>query len=361
MTIIGQGIVAREAGAPVRVEELHIDPPGPGGVLVRVLASGVCHTDLHIRNGRAGPLPVLLGHEATGIVEQVGEGVTSVKPGDHVVMAPISGGCGRCLNCMLGLRNMCQNTPRPGPHHHTKQGQPLLPLAGPVGGLAEYTVVHEFQTAKVPEDLPMHVACLLGCGVLTGFGAVVNRAQVRPFQSVAVIGVGGVGLNAIQGAAFSGAHPIVAVDLLDNKLQAARQFGATHTVNASGLDAVQGVKDATGGRGVDFSFIMAASAKAVRQGFEMLGPRGTAVVVQITAGDMADFRPGEFIGERVMTGSMLGSTRLQLDVPRYVDIYKAGRLKLDELVSACYPLDKVNEAVESSKGGAALRNVIVFD
>jgi Zn-dependent alcohol dehydrogenase len=275
-------------------------------------------------------------------------------------MAPITGGCGRCMNCMIGLRHMCQGYSRSGPHHRNKRGEPLAPLAGPVGGLAECTIVHETQAAKVPNDLPMQVACLLGCGVLTGFGAVVNRAQVKPFQSVAVIGTGGVGLNAIQGAAFSGAHPVVAVDLLDNKLEAARLFGATHTVNASKTDAVQGVKDATGGRGVDYSFIMAASAKVVRQAFEMLGPRGTAVMVQITSGDMSDFSPREFIGERMFTGSMLGSTRLQVDVPRYVEIYRAGRLKLDELVSECFPLERVNEAVESSKSGGALRNVIVF-
>jgi len=210
----------------------------------------------------------IAGHECAGVVDAVGEGVTSVTPGDHVVMAPITGGCGRCMNCMIGLRHMCQGVTRSGPHHHNKRGEPLAPLAGPVGGLAEYTVVHEFQTAKVPDDLPMHVACLLGCGVLTGFGAVVNRAHVKPFQSVAVVGTGGVGLNAIQGAAFSGAHPVIAVDLLDKKLEAARLFGATHTVNASTQDAVQGVKDATGGRGVDYSFIMAASSKAVRQAFE---------------------------------------------------------------------------------------------
>ncbi len=353
--------VLYEVNKPLVVEDVDLDTPGPGEVKVRLGATAICHSDLHFFDGDvpfrgAG----IAGHECAGVVEEVGEGVSSVQPGDHVVMAPITGGCGRCLNCMLGLRNLCQGVSRSGPHHRNKRGEPLLPLAGPVGGLAEATVVHETQTAKVPDDLPMQVACLLGCGVLTGFGAVVNRAQVKPFQSVAVIGVGWVGLNAIQGAAFCGAHPVIAVDLLDRKLEAARTFGATHTVNASHVDPVQGVKDATGGRGVDYSFIMAASPKAVRQAFEMLGPRGTAVMVQVTSGDMSDFAPREFIGERSFTGSMLGSTRLQLDVPRYVDIYRAGRLKLDELVSECFPLDQINEAVTSSKTGNALRNVIVF-
>lgn len=353
--------VLYEAKQPLMVEEVKLDRPGPGEVKVRLGATAICHSDIHFFDGDV-PLRMagIAGHECAGIVEEIGDGVTSVKPGNHVVMAPITGGCGRCTNCMLGLRHLCQGVTRSAPHHHNLRDEPLAPLAGPVGGLAEYTVVHEFQTARVPDDLPMHVACLLGCGVLTGFGAVVNRAQVQPFQSVAVIGTGGVGLNAIQGAAFSGAHPVIAVDLLDNKLDAARRFGATHTVNASQVDAVQGVKDVTGGRGVDYAFIMAASSKAVRQAFEMLGPRGTAVMVQITSGDMSEFSPREFIGERMFTGSMLGSTRLQVDVPRYVDIYKAGRLKLDELVSACYSLDQVNDAVASSKSGAALRNVIVF-
>jgi S-(hydroxymethyl)glutathione dehydrogenase/alcohol dehydrogenase len=353
--------VLYEARQPLVVEDVELDSPGPGEVKVRLGATAICHSDIHFFDGDV-PLrgPGIAGHECAGVVEEVGPGVTSVKPGDHVVMAPITGGCGRCTNCMLGMRHLCQGSPRGGPHHRNMRGEPLAPLAGPVGGLAEHTIVSELQTARVPEDLPMQVACLLGCGVLTGFGAVVNRAQVKPFQSVAVIGTGGVGLNAIQGAAFSGAHPVIAVDLLDNKLEAARKFGATHTVNASTVDPVQGVKEATGGRGVDFSFIMAASTKAVRQAFEMLGPRGTAVMVQITSGDMADFAPREFIGERMFTGSMLGSTRLQLDVPRYVDIYRAGRLKLDELVTECYPLERINEAVASSKSGAALRNVITF-
>ncbi len=353
--------VLYEARKPLVVEEIDLDPPGPGEVKVKLAATAICHSDIHFFDGDVpGRLPGVAGHECSGYIEEVGAGVTHVKPGDHVIMAPITGGCGQCLNCTLGLRNMCQNNPPRQPKHKTKSGQVLAPLAGPVGGLAEYTVVGQYQVAKIPDDLPMDRACLLGCCVLTGFGAVINRAQVRPFQSVAVIGVGGVGLSAIQGAAFSGAHPVVAVDVLDNKLEAAKSFGATHTVNAAKGDPVQGVKDATGGRGVDFSFIMVGVEGVVRQAFQMLGPRGTAVVVGIVTGNMADFAPREFIGERMLTGSMLGSTRLQLDVPRYVDIYKAGRLKLDEMVTGRYSLDQVNEAIESSKSGAALRNVVVF-
>ena len=352
-----------EAGKPLVVEEIDLEPPGPGEVKVRLAATAICHSDIHFIDGDMPTKgPGIAGHECSGYIDEVGEGVVTVKPGDHVVMGPVSGGCGRCLNCMLGFRNMCTDRTPPKVHHRTKSGQELATLAGPVGGLSEYTVVSQYQVAKIVDDMPMDRAALLGCAVITGFGAVINRAQVRPFQSVAVIGTGGVGLNAIQGARFSGAHPIIAVDVLDNKLEAARFFGATDCVNSAKVkDPVQAVKDITGGRGVDFAFIMVASNEAVRQGFEMLGPRGMVIVVGIVTGDLSGFRAAEFIGERMLSGSMMGSTKLQLDVPRYIEIYKAGRLKLDELITGRYPLEQVNEAVESSRSGQALRNVIVFD
>lgn len=354
--------VLYEVNKPLIVEEINLDPPGPGEVKVRLAATAICHSDLHFFVGdMPAKLPGVAGHECSGYVDAVGEGVTSVKPGDHVVMSPVSGGCGHCVNCMLGFRNMCQDRRPMSPHHHTKKGQDISTLAGPVGGLGEYTVVNQYQLAKITDDMPMDRAALLGCCVITGFGAVINRAQVRPLQSVAVLGVGGVGVNALQGAAFCGAHPIIAVDILDSKLETARVFGATDTVNSAKVkDPVQAVKDLTEGRGVDYAFIMVASIEAVRQGSSMLGPRGVEVVVGIVAGDLSSFTAREFIGEKTLTGSMMGSTRLQLDVPRYVALYKAGRLKLDELITGRYPLERVNEAIESSKSGESLRNVIVF-
>ena len=349
------------AKTPLVVEEVDLDSPGPGEVKVRLRATAVCHSDIHFFDGDV-PIrgPGIAGHEAAGIIDEVGAGVTYVKPGDHVVMAPITAGCGQCHNCLLGMRFSCTGIARSGPHHKNKKGEPLAPLAGPVAGFAEYTVVNELQTVKVPEDLRPEIACLLGCGVLTGFGTVVNRAKVRPFQSAVVIGVGGVGLNAIQGAAFSGAHPIIAVDVLDSKLEAAKMFGATHGVNATKVDPVEAVREITGGRGVDHAFIMVGADKVVRQAFQMLASGGSSYMVAIASANLADFSAREFISGRGFTGAVLGWTNLRLDVPRYIDIYRAGRLKLDELVTAAYPLDKINEAADSTRSGEALRNVITF-
>jgi S-(hydroxymethyl)glutathione dehydrogenase/alcohol dehydrogenase len=354
--------VCYEVNKPLVVEEVDIDPPGPGEVKVRLAATAICHSDLHFLTGDIpSKLPGVAGHECSGYVDELGEGVTSLKPGDHVVMSTISGGCGHCVNCMLGFRNMCENSRYSQALRHNKKGEDIGPIAGPVGGLAEYTVANQYQLAKIPDDMPMDRAALLGCAVITGFGAVVNRAQVRPFQSVAVLGCGGVGVNALQGAAFSGAHPIIAVDILDSKLKTALTFGATDTVNSAKVeDSIQAVKDLTDGRGVDYAFITVGSTEAVRQGALMLGPRGTVLVIGIALGNLSSFIAEEFIHEKTLTGSLMGSTKLQLDVPRYIALYKAGRLKLDELITGRYPLEQVNEAIESSKSGKGLRNVIVF-
>jgi S-(hydroxymethyl)glutathione dehydrogenase/alcohol dehydrogenase len=355
--------VLYEAKKPLVVEEVDLDPPGPGEVKVRLAAAAICHSDIHMLMGDLpSKLPGIAGHECSGYIDEIGPGVTSVKPGDHVVMAPVTGGCGHCVNCMLGYRNLCQNNPPRPPHHHTKKGEPIATLAGPVGGFVEYTVVGEYQCAKIPDDMPMDRAALLGCAVITGFGAVINRAQVKPFQSVAVFGIGGVGVNTVQGAIFSGAHPVIAIDILDSKLEIAKNFGATHTLNSKKVDdPIQAIKDMTYGRGVDYSFIMTPSIDAVRQGSLVLGPRGMEIIVGIARGDLSKFMATEFISEKMLTGSMMGSTRLQLDVARYAEIYKAGRLKLDESITGRYPLEKINDAVASSMAGEALRNVIVFE
>ncbi len=355
--------LCREFKKPLVIEDVDLLPVQPGEIKVRLAATAVCHSDIHVINGDMPfPLPGIPGHEAAGYVEEVGEGVTDLRIGDHVVMAPITGGCGRCVNCMMGLRHMCLNWKAHPPHHRTKRGELAATMSGPVGAFAEYTVVQAVQTAKIPDDVPMDRASMLGCAALTGFGAVVNRAQVRPFQSVAVIGAGGVGLFAIQGAAFSGAFPIIAVDVLDSKLKAARTFGATDGVNsATSPNPVQAVKDITGGRGVDHAFLMVGSDAALRQGFEMLGPRGSIYVIGMAMGPLSKFNAMEFISERSLSGAMLGSTKLQLDVPRYAALYKAGKLKLDEMVSGRYPLSRINEAIKSTADGAALRNIVVFE
>ena len=218
----------------------------------------------------------------------------------------------------------------------------------------------ESQIVPIPKDFPMDIASLLACGVITGFGAVVNRAQSKTVEQCRVIGTGGVGLNSVQGAAISGAYPVIAVDISDYKLEAARSFGATHTVRADDKDAINIVKHLTHGRGADYVFVSVGNASAVEQGFSMSGPRGMTVVIGISQHGINDNLADIFPGERVITSALMGSTRLSMDIPILIDLYKAGRLKLDELITNRYPLEQINEAIESAERGEALRNVIIF-
>jgi Zn-dependent alcohol dehydrogenase len=232
-----------------------------------------------------------------------------------------------------------------------------------VGSFAEYTIVDQSQVVKVPSNMPLDRAALLACGVITGFGSVVWRMAVKAINSVVVIGTGGVGLNAVQGAAFTGAYPVIAVDVLDSKLEAAKKFGATHVVNAKQGDPIDAVRKLTSGRGADYVFVTVGSAAAMKQGFQMSGKRGTTVLVGLpTPNDNSlTLSPFEFIGvEKVMTGSFMGSANLAVDIPNLVTLYQAGKLKLDELITNRYPLEKINEAIEAVEKGQALRNVIVF-
>ena len=355
--------VCYEFGKPLVVEEIDIDPPKNGEVKVKMAATAICHSDIHIIRGELPQaLPCVAGHESSGYIEEVGEGVTTVKPGDPVV-ASLLVSCGKCLYCTTGRTHLCEavwsrNTETP---FRNKQGQSLIQMTR-IGSFAEYTIVDESQVVKIPEDMPMDSAALLACGVITGLGAVVNRAQVEVGSSCVIIGTGGVGLNAVQGAAISGAYPIIAMDLSDNKLEAARAFGATHTVNSGKVDAIKAVKDLTEGRGADYVFVTVGSAQALRDGFSMLGPRGMAVMVGLPKmKDSVTFSPVEFImGEKVLTGSYMGTTSLKWDIPKLVELYKAGTLKLDELITGRYSLEQINEAIESVERGEALRNVIVF-
>jgi len=353
--------VCYEFGKSLVVEEVDLDPPKRGEVKVRIGATAVCHSDIHaVRGEMGGKVPMVAGHESAGYIEEVTEGVTSVKPGDHVAVSLLTS-CRRCLFCVTGRPHMCEaKWPLATESRlHNKKGEDLRHMVR-VAGFAEYVIVDESQTVKVPEDLPIDIAALLACGVITGFGAVVNRAQVEPMSSVVVLGTGGVGLNSIQGAAFSGAYPIIAVDISEYKLEAARSFGSTHTVRGDDENAIKEVQQLTAGRGADYVFVTVGSAAAVEQGFAMSGPRGMTVVVGIPpGGEMITIRPF-FGGERMLTSSMMGTTRLSMDVPKLVDLYKAGHLKLDELITDRYPLERINEAIESVERGEALRNVIVF-
>lgn len=354
--------VCYEFGKPLVVEEITIDPPQRGEVKVKLAATAICHSDVHLIRGEwGGDLPVVPGHEAAGIVAEVGEGVRSLQPGDHVVVSLLRN-CGRCLHCMTGAPYLCDADFALDTDTRLRnlRGEQLQ-RGDRTAAFAEYTVVHETQCVQVPTELPLTSTALLACGVITGVGAVVNTAKVPPGSSVAVIGVGGVGLNAIQGARIAGARSIIAVDLLENKLAAARTFGATDTVNATEHEPVETVRARNGGRGIDYVFVTVGSSRAVEQGFDMIRPGGMVVVVGLPpASATVALNVHHFWAERHVVGSPMGSTRLNVDVPWLVELYRQGRLKLDELVTRCYPLEEVNEAIESMERGEALRNVIVF-
>jgi len=355
--------VCYENNKPLVVEEVTIDPPKAGEVKVKIAATAICHSDIHLFKGELPFKPPLVGgHESAGYIEEVGKGVTGFKPGDRVVISLMSN-CGKCRYCRTGRSHMC-NAVWPLEKEariHNKKGQDLgQPFR--IGSFAEYNIVHESGLVKIPDDMPLDRAGLLACGVITGFGAVVNRARVEPMRSCVIIGAGGVGLNAVQGAAISGAYPIIAVDIADNKLKAAKAFGATHTVNASKGDPIKEVQDLTDG-GADYVFITVGSVAAISQGLFMSGPRGMTVIVGLPAFmDTLQVPPFIFIkDERMLTGSYMGTTQYQTEIPKLVALYKAGKLKLDELITARFPLEDINHAIELVEKGKALRNVIMFE
>lgn len=348
-------------GKSLVVEEINIDPPQKGEVKVRMGATAICHSDIHVIRGElGGRLPLVPGHESAGYIEELGENVTSVKLGDAVVVSLLTS-CRRCLQCVSGRPHMCEaRWPLSRESRlHNKQGQDLTHMTR-TASFAEYAIVDESQVVPIPEDMPIDRAALLACGVITGFGAVVNRAQVEALSSVVVVGTGGVGLNSVQGAAFSGAYPVIAVDLSDSKLEAARTFGATHTVKADAENAVDSVKQLTSGRGADYVFVTVGSTAAIQQGYLMSGPRGMTVVVGLPPRGETITLPPFLPDERMFTSSGMGTTRLSIEIPKLVALYQAGRLKLDELITNRYPLGQINEAIEAVERGEVLRNVIVF-
>ncbi len=354
--------VCYEFGKPLVIEDVKLDPPGKGEVKIKLAATAVCHSDIHALTGDLpGQLPIVAGHESSGYVDELGEGVTGFKKGDPVVVSLLAS-CGKCKYCLTGRSWLC-NTPFPMEKEtrmHNKKGQDLGMFLK-MGSFAEYTVVDQSQLVKIPVDMPMDCASLLACGVITGWGAAVNRAKVKVGESCVVIGVGGVGLNAVQGAAISGGYPVIAVDISDKKLEAAKKFGATHTVNSSKKDAIAEIQKLTGG-GADYVFITVGSIKAVEQGFMMTGPRGMAVIVGLPKfTDTLTLSPFLFIkDERVLTGGYMGSTQLQTDIDKLVKLYQAKILKLDELITNRFPLEDINKAIDQVVKGEALRNVIMF-
>lgn len=355
--------VCYEFGAPLIVEEIEIDPPQAGEVMIKLAACAICHSDIHYMEGAwGGVLPAVYGHEAAGVVTEVGAGVTMAQPGDHVVVT-LMRSCGRCYFCTQGQPHLCEATMPIDTNGrlHTRDGQPIF-AAMKCGAFAESVVVHESQLVRVHNEMPLDSASLLACGVITGLGAVVNTAHVPPGSSVVVIGAGGVGLNSVQGARLAGAQPIIALDLVESKLAAAMNFGATHTINPRDEDVQGRVRALTGGRGADFVFITAGSGKAIEQGATLMRRGGTLVIVGMPAtGVKLELEAANFANDsqRVL-GSKMGSTRLSVDVPKLVELYQEGRLKLDELITKRYPLEQINEAIAAVNRGEALRNVIIF-
>ena len=360
-------------GEPLVVEEIELDAPKAGEVRVRLAAAAICHSDVHLIRGDwrmdfpemngEQTVGLVAGHEAAGVVEEVGEDVTNVEPGDHVVISLLRS-CGHCFFCATGETHLCENdyALKTETRMRTARGEPLFQAIN-TSAFADESVVDQSQLVPIPKDVPLDSAALLACGVITGLGAVVNTAGVRPGSSVVVIGCGGVGLNSVQGARLAGAYPIIAVDLLDNKLEAARQFGATHTINTSReSNPAEIVRELTHGRGADYAFVTVGVAKPVSQAIDMVRRGGCVTMVGIPETEATiPLSIRNSVGQNIrLLGSSMGSTRLSVDVPRLVDLYRNGRLLLDEMVSNRYPLEQINEAIESMERGEALRNVVVF-
>ena len=356
--------VFREVNVPMEIEEVTVSKPGPREVLIRTKAAGICHSDMHFFNGSyPGKLPMVLGHESAGVVEQVGSDVHYVKPGDHVITC-LSVFCGHCDQCLTGHLSLCQESEmsrgkeeEPRISHND---QPLTPFAQ-LGSFAEMMLVHEHALVKVREDMPMDRAALIGCGVTTGIGAVIHTASVEPGSTVAVIGCGGIGLSAINGAALAGASRIIAVDMVASKLELARKFGATDLVDASDGEAIEKVRELTGG-GVHYSFEAIGLKATAEQAFRMLRPGGTATVIgMIPPGQMVELHGVDFLAEKKIQGSMMGSNRFRVDMPRFVDFYLQGKLHLDDMISNRIALTDINEGMAALETGEIARSVIMFD
>ncbi len=359
-----QAAVCNEYGAPLTIEDLILAEPREGEVRVRLKAAAICHSDISNLRGEwaGGSTPTVAGHEAAGVVESTGDGVDSPSVGDHVVVTLVRS-CGQCDACKAGHTVCCSGT------FDLDSESRLRNSAGQgveqglrTAAFAEACVVHRSQLVHIPNDVAFVSAALLGCGVITGFCSVTNLANIESDSKVVVIGAGGLGLNSIQGARLRGASLIIAVDVFDNKLQAAREFGATHTINALNQDAVAEVESICPG-GADYVFVTAGRSEAFSQSIDMLHKFGTSVILGMPPDDDRMFSVDSHVlttGRRVL-GSKLGDTCIEKDIPKLIGLYQSGQLKLDELVSNAYPLSDINQAIESVERGEALRNVIVFN
>ncbi len=355
--------VLREVNKPLEIEEINHGDPAAREVLIRTVAAGICHSDLHFQNGSYPyPLPSVLGHESAGVVEAVGSAVTYVKPGDHVITC-LSAFCGHCEYCITGHMSLCQE-----PELQRPADQPPRLSSGDdtvhqflnLSSFAEFMLVHEHALVKVREDMPLDRAALIGCAVTTGVGAVIHTAKVEPGTTVAVIGCGGIGLSTINGAAIAGAGRIIAIDMVPAKLELARKFGATDTINSKEVDPVEAIREMTSG-GVHYSFEAIGLKVTTEQAFKMLQRGGTATIIgMIPVGTQIELHGPEFLMERKIQGSNMGSNRFRVDMPRFIDFYLSGKLHLDDLIANRIKLEDVNDGMEALKTGEVARSVIMF-
>lgn len=348
-------------------DDIEIDDPGPGECLIQVVASGVCHTDLSVQNGTIPlPTPIVLGHEGAGIVEAVGEGVTSVAVGDHVVLSFVPA-CGECYMCLHHQSYLCEKAALQsagglidGTTRLTSGGAALHQMAC-LGTFGEHAIVPAISLVKIPDDVPLEVAALIGCGVLTGVGAALNTATVAPGDTVAVFGCGGVGLNVIQGAKIAGAGMIIAIDQFDSKLEMAQQFGATHTINATDGDPVADVATLNGGRGADVAFEAVGIGTTIDQAIKAVRAGGEVVLVGVPRLDVVLNLNVAFTWlylAKTIKGCWYGSSNVQEDVPKLLQLWRDGELKLEELISKEITVDQVNEAFADMEAGTVARSVI---
>ncbi len=355
---------------PLSIEEVELDEPGPGEVLVQLVATGLCHSDLSTMNGtRPRPVPMVLGHEAAGIVREVGPGVQTVVPDDHVVMSLVPA-CGRCVPCQTGRPMLCEpgirannaGTLMGGVHRfHGEGGEAMYHHLG-VSAFSKYTVVSEGSLTPIDRSIPLEEAAVFGCAVLTGIGAVVNTARCEPGASVAVFGLGGVGLSAIMGANLAGCYPIVAVDMLEPKLELARQLGASHAVQAGQPDTLEQIRAITRG-GADYTFEAVGSANVLGQAYAAARRGGTTVSIGLAHPSQKLEIPaiGLVAEERTLKGSYGGSSVPRRDLPRYLALYQAGRLPVNRLISGYLNLAEINSGFETLANGAAVRQIVRFD
>jgi S-(hydroxymethyl)glutathione dehydrogenase/alcohol dehydrogenase len=353
--------VLNHAPGKLEIEKLTLSAPGPDEILIRIAYAGLCHSDLHEIDGTFdAETPIVLGHEASGTVEEIGSSVIGISVGDHVVTC-LSVFCGKCRNCIRGRLTLCENRSAlsigPSARLTNAEGIPVRPTAG-IGAFADKMVVHQNAVAVIPRDMPLAPASILGCAVTTGMGAVIHRARVTAGSSVVVIGTGGVGMSAIQASRICGATKIIAVDVVPEKLDHALKFGATHIVNAATQDAVSEVQRLTNG-GADYSFEAVGKARTVEQAVAMIAPGGTATVVGMVPPDPAIRVNGAdlFLAEKTLQGSFMGSNRFKTDIGYFVDLYRQGRLHLDEMISEIVPLEEINSGFASLATGAGMRVV----